>query len=223
MADTGAAAAAGVSKPQAQSKHSTATAAAAAAAFSVAMPLADGEAGGQTSGKKSTPVASPRTPKGSDPRSPNSSISDFDEGGSTTGRGRRRRGGDGQGGGIAGQKGIGPIGKEEAKKVLDAAMGAMKSAVRVVRKSPRDNVVTSTYSNVADKYAMHKDELGSGQYGVIRKCIDIKTGRVYACKTIDKENIKVSGNVKGSDNDHRVDPTNCSHYNLVHPKTPEAR
>ena len=66
-------------------------------------------------------------------------------------------------------------------------------------KGPADHVLQKPYSDMATKYALHKDELGSGQYGVIKKCMEIKTGKVYACKTIKKEGIKVSDGRRGEE------------------------
>ena len=85
-------------------------------------------------------------------------------------------------------------GKEGVTSVMGAVGFGSFTATgwKLLRRGVRDHVLRCAYSNVRERYALHKDELGSGQYGVIRQCMDVKTGRVYACKTIKKEGIRVS-------------------------------
>lgn len=54
-----------------------------------------------------------------------------------------------------------------------------------------DYVLRKPYADVADHYVMHGSKLGSGQFGVIRPCMEISTGAVFACKSIHKKCIKV--------------------------------
>ena len=75
--------------------------------------------------------------------------------------------------------------------MLKAALVSVKSMLGGSGKDPKHHVLHKTYCDVSKVYALHKDELGRGQYGMIRKCMHIKSGKVYACKTIDKECIKV--------------------------------
>ena len=81
-----------------------------------------------------------------------------------------------------------------AQNVFEGMFSAAKKAPgRLMGKGHRDHVLQQAYEDVAGKFALSKDELGSGQYGVIRRCMEIETGKVYACKTIKKEGIRVSG------------------------------
>ncbi|GJP41902.1 hypothetical protein CLOM_g1522 [Closterium sp. NIES-68] len=54
------------------------------------------------------------------------------------------------------------------------------------------SVLLKPYADIASRFVVHHREIGSGQYGSIRKCLEIETGRVYACKTIKKNQIKGS-------------------------------
>jgi hypothetical protein len=78
-----------------------------------------------------------------------------------------------------------------AQNVFEGMFAAAKKAPgRLMGKGPRDHVLQQAYEDVAGKFALSKDELGSGQYGVIRRCMEIETGKVHACKTIKKESIR---------------------------------
>ncbi|CAI5514256.1 unnamed protein product [Closterium sp. Naga37s-1] len=55
---------------------------------------------------------------------------------------------------------------------------------------PSDYILKKPYKDLAARYVLHKEELGSGEYGVIRKCLEISSGHVLACKTIKKARIK---------------------------------
>ncbi|CAI7854817.1 unnamed protein product [Closterium sp. NIES-53] len=54
------------------------------------------------------------------------------------------------------------------------------------------SVLLKPYEDIASRFVVHHREFGSGQYGSVRKCLEIETARVYACKTIKKNQIKVS-------------------------------
>ncbi|CAI5471041.1 unnamed protein product [Closterium sp. Yama58-4] len=54
-----------------------------------------------------------------------------------------------------------------------------------------DHILEQAYEDLSERYAVEGRQLGSGQYGVIRRCVEEGTGRVWACKTIDKRKIKV--------------------------------
>ena len=86
-------------------------------------------------------------------------------------------------------------GEIRGKKWFQAVFSGMGSLTgagkRLQGKGPRDYVLQQPYVAVTSKYVLHKDELGSGFYGVIRRCMDLKTGEVFACKTIKKESIRV--------------------------------
>ncbi|GJP29005.1 hypothetical protein CLOM_g11, partial [Closterium sp. NIES-68] len=75
-----------------------------------------------------------------------------------------------------------------------AASGARSSGFSAMRQygsiRPSDYVLKKPYKDLATRYVLHQDELGSGEYGVIRKCLEIATGQVLACKTIKKSRIK---------------------------------
>mmetsp|Transcript_16254 Transcript_16254/g.27743 ORF Transcript_16254/g.27743 Transcript_16254/m.27743 type:complete len:363 (-) Transcript_16254:54-1142(-) len=46
--------------------------------------------------------------------------------------------------------------------------------------------VTGRLSNVLDDYIIFPKVLGEGQYGCVRECIHLATGKPYACKSIEK-------------------------------------
>ncbi|CAI5471113.1 unnamed protein product [Closterium sp. Yama58-4] len=54
---------------------------------------------------------------------------------------------------------------------------------------PCDFVLGRPYSSLLRRFVLAPQELGSGQFGVIRKCVERGTHRVLACKTILKSNI----------------------------------
>ena len=64
--------------------------------------------------------------------------------------------------------------------------------VKVRGRRVTDYVLSQEYEDIHGSYMLHREELGSGQYGVIRQCMSIKSGLVFACKTIKKEGIMVS-------------------------------
>ncbi|CAI5477456.1 unnamed protein product [Closterium sp. Yama58-4] len=55
-----------------------------------------------------------------------------------------------------------------------------------------DHILGQAYEDLSERYAVEGRQVGSGQYGVIRRCVEEGTGRVWACKTIDKRKIKTS-------------------------------
>lgn len=70
------------------------------------------------------------------------------------------------------------------------------SSMPVTRCSPtgnfKDQILGIPYENLKDHYVLHERELGKGQFGIVRACLELTTGAVYACKTIKKAYIKVS-------------------------------
>ncbi|CAI7759859.1 unnamed protein product [Closterium sp. NIES-53] len=54
---------------------------------------------------------------------------------------------------------------------------------------PCDFVLGRPYSSLLRRFVLAPQELGSGQFGVIRKCVERGSNRVLACKTILKSNI----------------------------------
>ena len=83
--------------------------------------------------------------------------------------------------------------QERRKAGMGVILGSISSmGARLMGKGgPRDHILQQPYEQVESRYALQREELGSGQYGVIRKCMEIKTGRVFACKTLKKEGIRV--------------------------------
>ncbi|CAI5527354.1 unnamed protein product [Closterium sp. Naga37s-1] len=73
-------------------------------------------------------------------------------------------------------------------------VGTSSSGLPVMRQygsiRPSDYILKKPYKDLAARYVLHKEELGSGEYGVIRKCLEISSGHVLACKTIKKARIK---------------------------------
>lgn len=57
-------------------------------------------------------------------------------------------------------------------------------------KNPTEYVLRAPYQDIAKTYLLHRKEIGNGQFGVIRPCLELSTGHVYACKTISKGSIK---------------------------------
>lgn len=49
------------------------------------------------------------------------------------------------------------------------------------------------YRDISVEYVLHREVMGSGRYGEVRQCMERRTGRVYACKTIKKELLAVRG------------------------------
>lgn len=56
-----------------------------------------------------------------------------------------------------------------------------------------DHVLGIPYSDVREVYSVSRQELGRGQFGIIRTCMKRVTGALYACKSIAKTSIQVSG------------------------------
>lgn len=59
-------------------------------------------------------------------------------------------------------------------------------------RTDREYVLGIPYDNVEHHFVLHAEQLGSGRFGVIRRCEEISSRRVYACKTIKKRSITVS-------------------------------
>ncbi|CAI5465117.1 unnamed protein product [Closterium sp. Yama58-4] len=55
---------------------------------------------------------------------------------------------------------------------------------------PRDHVLRKEYGEIKGLFVLHSKELGSGQFGIIRPCMEVATGQVFACKTINKKCIQ---------------------------------
>jgi serine/threonine protein kinase len=50
--------------------------------------------------------------------------------------------------------------------------------------------VTGVYREIGDDYCLSSTVLGQGYYGCVRECEHRATGRVYACKSIDKSRVR---------------------------------
>jgi len=57
----------------------------------------------------------------------------------------------------------------------------------------RDFILGTPYEDILGRYVVNSAKIGSGRYGVIRKCIDAHSKLAYACKTIRKDRIEVRG------------------------------
>ncbi|CAI5523573.1 unnamed protein product [Closterium sp. Naga37s-1] len=56
---------------------------------------------------------------------------------------------------------------------------------------PRDHVLGRDYSDIAASFMIIKKEvLGQGELGVVRRCVEVASGEVYACKTVEKKGIR---------------------------------
>ena len=60
-----------------------------------------------------------------------------------------------------------------------------------------DFVLRKPYRDVMEVYDLHDEELGVGQFGVIRSCAHRMNEELLACKTISKDRIAVSGAAGG--------------------------
>lgn len=56
----------------------------------------------------------------------------------------------------------------------------------------RDHVLRIEYADICSDFVVASKEIGSGQFGHIRKCVERATGQQYACKTVHKISIRVS-------------------------------
>ncbi|CAI5470812.1 unnamed protein product [Closterium sp. Yama58-4] len=55
---------------------------------------------------------------------------------------------------------------------------------------PGDHVLGREYSDIAASFVIIKKEvLGQGELGVVRRCVEVASGEVYACKTVEKRGI----------------------------------
>jgi len=59
------------------------------------------------------------------------------------------------------------------------------------RAALRDHVLQIEYGDICTAFVVASTEIGSGQFGRIRKCVERATGQQYACKTVYKINIRV--------------------------------
>ncbi|GJP50985.1 hypothetical protein CLOM_g10138 [Closterium sp. NIES-68] len=59
----------------------------------------------------------------------------------------------------------------------------------------RERILGVRYSRMTDKFHISREKIGEGGSGEIRKCLEWTTGKVFACKTIHKSNIKRSKQV----------------------------
>ncbi|CAI7870028.1 unnamed protein product [Closterium sp. NIES-54] len=59
----------------------------------------------------------------------------------------------------------------------------------------RERILGIRYTCVTDKFHISKEKIGEGGSGEIRKCLEWKTGSVFACKTIHKFNLKTPRDV----------------------------
>ena len=64
---------------------------------------------------------------------------------------------------------------------------------REQRRKLSEQVLGIPYASISERYQLSRRELGKGQFGSIHTCIERSTGQGYACKTIPKRKIKVSG------------------------------
>ena len=86
-----------------------------------------------------------------------------------------------------------PLPQPPTPKAHDAASAAAASeeAARKLPPSFTAHLLGVQYSNVKSSYALAKQELGAGRFGVIRTCLKRSTGQLLACKTISKRKMLV--------------------------------
>ncbi|CAI5929149.1 unnamed protein product [Closterium sp. NIES-65] len=54
---------------------------------------------------------------------------------------------------------------------------------------PSRFVLRQRYEDIRLRYLVHKEQLGTGEYGAVRPCVEADSGRLLACKTIRKQQI----------------------------------
>ncbi|CAI5477468.1 unnamed protein product [Closterium sp. Yama58-4] len=54
---------------------------------------------------------------------------------------------------------------------------------------PSRFVLRQRYEDIGLRYLVHKEQLGTGEYGAVRPCVEADSGRLLACKTIRKQQI----------------------------------
>ena len=76
----------------------------------------------------------------------------------------------------------------ELSQLLTLRANAMKLMPKPAPK-PSDHVLGIPYQSIHERYRLSASELGQGQFGSIRTCLELATGRGFACKTIVKKKI----------------------------------
>ena len=68
-------------------------------------------------------------------------------------------------------------------------MAAPRARLPVTELALTKNILKKPYANIRDRYVLGR-ELGRGQFGVIRLCVDKRTGEPFACKLISKSKLQ---------------------------------
>ncbi|CAI5459037.1 unnamed protein product [Closterium sp. Yama58-4] len=79
----------------------------------------------------------------------------------------------------------------------------------------RERILGIRYSCVRDKFHISKEKIGEGGSGEIRKCLEWSTGTVFACKTIQKSNIKTKSEVSDLRTEVLLMDLLKTHYGIV--------
>ncbi|CAI5988741.1 unnamed protein product [Closterium sp. NIES-64] len=64
-----------------------------------------------------------------------------------------------------------------------------RAAERRRKARASDFVLRKPYADIREEYVVARKEIGSGQFGIIRKCVQRQTGLTFACKSIAKAGI----------------------------------
>ncbi|CAI5471983.1 unnamed protein product [Closterium sp. Yama58-4] len=132
-------------------------------------------------------------------------------GGKSAAGGMAGGGGAGERGGVGGTDRVGEGGSGSSSNWAKEEMGyvraegqsnlpqqrvELQALAMVLRDDPMgqlapitDHILRMPYEDVRARYSLGKHEIGAGRFGSIRTCLERATGRVFACKTIDKKSI----------------------------------
>ncbi|CAI5459916.1 unnamed protein product [Closterium sp. Yama58-4] len=83
----------------------------------------------------------------------------------------------------------GSQGSEEQARQQRLGKQSERAAERRRKARASDFVLRKAYADIREEYVVARKEIGSGQFGIIRKCVQRHTGLTFACKTIAKAGI----------------------------------
>ncbi|CAI7808414.1 unnamed protein product [Closterium sp. NIES-54] len=83
----------------------------------------------------------------------------------------------------------GSQGSEEQARQQRLWRQSERAAERRRKARASDFVLRKPYADIREEYVVARKEIGSGQFGIIRKCVQRQSGLTFACKTIAKAGI----------------------------------
>ena len=81
--------------------------------------------------------------------------------------------------------------QQAGRNVQVQAPGGGEPAAASHAAKPSEFVLRVPYEDISGRYCLSSRELGRGQFGCIRTCVELSSGRGFACKTISKKIIRV--------------------------------